>query len=493
MPHLVLPRPLPRLGPPEPERIVDRNGRPAAEGAYVLYLMERAQRAHGNAALEVAAERANRLGVPLLVVWPTNPGAAEWTPRRAAFAVAGVREARRALAARGVPLLALATTPDEALTELQPQAAAVVVDRGYLRQDRAWRDAAAHAARATVLEVEGEVVVPVAVASTKAEVGARTLRGKLERHVERFLNPVAEVPLTHRWDEAAARAVAVTNAAWADLGDARLAGAMAPDGPPSVERWFQGGQTEARRRLRGFLDHDLARYADDRARPEMGRVSHLGPYLRFGQISPVEVALAVLDAVHAEPALEDAARAFLEELVVRRELAVNHVWYRPDYERFDSLPPWARATLLQHASDPRTPAVDEAVMEAGETHDPAWNAAMREMRETGSLHNHMRMYWGKQVLAWTPDPRRAFALAQRWNDRYFLDGYAPNGVAGVAWCFGLHDRPWPERAVFGTVRSMTAGGLARKGDPGAYVEAVARRVATSSADDRGAAGDILPG
>lgn len=493
MAHLALPRPLPRPGPPEPERIVDRNGRPAAEGAYVLYLMERAQRAHGNAALEVAVERANRLEVPLLAVWPTNPGAAEWTPRRAVFAIAGVREARRALAARGVPLLALATTPGEALRALQPHAATVVVDRGYLRQDRAWRDAAAHAVRATLVEVEGDVVVPVTAASMKAEVGARTLRGKLERLLERFLNPVAAVPLTHRWDEAAARAAAATNAAWADIDDARLPGEMAPEGPPSVERWIQGGQTEARRHLRRFLDHDLARYTDDRARPEMGRVSHLGPYLRFGQISPVEVALAVLDAVHAEPALEDAARAFLEELVVRRELSVNHVWYRPDYERFDVLPSWARATLMQHASDPRTPAVDEAAMEAGETHDPAWNAAMREMRLTGSLHNHMRMYWGKQVLAWTPDPRRAFALAQRWNDRYFLDGHAPNGFAGVAWCFGLHDRPWPERAVFGTVRSMTAGGLARKGDPRAYVETVARRIATPGAGGRGVPDDILPG
>lgn len=493
MAKLSLPRPLPRSGPPEPERVSKRNHRPArapatdvsgggptneGDGArYVLYLMERALRPHGNAALEEAAARANALALPLLVVWATEPGAAEWTPRRTAFAWDGVREARNALARRGVPLLASALSPEGAASLLGRRAAVTVVDRGYLREDRRWRAAAAAEASHTFVEVEGDTVVPVETASRKAEVGARTLRGKLERHVERFLNPVAEVALARKWDHRAARSAVPDGAAWLDPDDA---------GPARAATDLPGGQQEAVRRLTRFVERDLPGYAGVRARPAANRVSRMSAYLRFGQISPVEVTLAVLDAVRSEPRLEDDARAFLEESIVRRELALNHVWYREDYDRYETLPDWAKATLAEHAADPRTPAYDEATLEAGATHDPYWNAAMREMRLTGYLHNHMRMYWGKQILAWTPDPEAAFALAVRLNDRYFLDGHAPNGYAGVAWCFGLHDRPWPERPVFGKVRSMTIGGLERKSDPRAYLD----RVAALGGDEDGR--DILP-
>ncbi|MFO7544769.1 MAG: deoxyribodipyrimidine photo-lyase [Trueperaceae bacterium] len=534
MARLTLPRPLPRAGAPEPERVVDRNGRPARApdrgaggepdvdgsvradagaaadasadaqaGRYVLYLMERAQRAHGNAALEEAAARANALRLPLLVAWASNPGAAEWTPRRAEFALEGMRETRDDLARRGVPLLAIALAPEDAAFVLGRGAATIVVDRGYLREDRRWRGAAAAAASQAFIEVEGDTVVPVEVASPSAEAGARTLRGKLERQVERFLNPVAEVTLARRWDDRAMRSEVPAGIAWADLDDARSAERMVAHGtvahgtvahgtvaagmvargaseptetpflPGAVPTYFTGGQREARRRLQRFVEHELPGYGEVRGRPAADRVSRLSPYLRFGQISPVEVALAVLAAVQDAPRLEDDARTFLEELIVRRELALNHVWYREDYDRYETLPAWARATLAEHASDPRSPAYDEATLETGATHDPYWNAAMREMRVTGYLHNHMRMYWGKQILAWSPDPKQAFARARDLNDRYFLDGHAPNGYAGVAWSFGLHDRPWPERPVFGKVRSMTVGGLERKADPRAYVARVA--------------------
>lgn len=489
---------MPRAGAPEPERVHDRNGRPVRAperdaGRYVLYHMERAQRAHGNAALEVAAARANALGLPLLVRWAANPGAAEWTHRRARFALEGLRETRDELARRGVPMLALDLTPADAIAALGDAAATIVVDRGYLREDRRWRAEAAAAASQAFLEVEGDIVVPVEVASPRAEAGARTLRGKLERQVERFSNPVAEVPLARRWDVRAAHAGLPAGIPWADLEDPRLMermvafgaqtsgaaseGSGAADGTrdtgPEPTAFFSGGQGEARRRLQHFVEQELPGYDDVRGRPAADRVSRLSPYLRFGQISPVEVVLAVLGAVQDAPRLEDDARAFLEELIVRRELALNHVWYREDYDRYETLPAWARASLAEHAADAREPVYDEATLEAGATHDPYWNAAMREMRVTGYLHNHMRMYWGKRILAWSPDPKRAFSLARDLNDRYFLNGHAPNGYAGVAWCFGLHDRPWPERPVFGTVRSMTIGGLERKADPRAYLARVA--------------------
>jgi deoxyribodipyrimidine photo-lyase len=178
------------------------------------------------------------------------------------------------------------------------------------------------------------------------------------------------------------------------------------------------------------------------------------------------------------------AAAFVEELVVRRELAINHVERVADYGAYGSLPAWARATLAKHAVDPRPDAVvDDDALLAGGSRDPYWNAAMLEMRATGYLHNHMRMYWGKGVLVWSATPEIAHARLLRWNDRYLLDGRDPNSYAGVGWTFGLHDRPWPERPIFGTVRSMNAAGLRRKADPDAYVRKVEARVRSMRGDD----------
>ena len=161
--------------------------------------------------------------------------------------------------------------------------------------------------------------------------------------------------------------------------------------------------------------------------------------------------------------------AFLEELVVRRELAFNHVWHCRDYDRYACLPRWARDTLAAHGDDPRPARYTRAELEAAATGDRYWNAAMLEMTRTGYMHNYMRMYWGKKILEWSNTPEYAFATTLALNNRYLLDGRDPNSYAGVAWVYGLHDRPWQERAVFGKVRSMTAGGLERKFDIDAYV------------------------
>jgi len=200
----------------------------------------------------------------------------------------------------------------------------------------------------------------------------------------------------------------------------------------------------------------------------------MSPYLHFGQIGPLQIALAVRAARGLPKAAKD---AFLEELLVRRELAINFVRYTPGYDRFACLPRWARATLKAHKSDRRERVYSLADLDAGRTHDPYWNAAMAEMRATGKMHNYMRMYWGKKLLEWTRSPRTAFRWMLELNNRYFLDGRDPASYANVAWCLGLHDRPWPERPIFGTVRYMNAAGLERKFDMQRYLDKVARLVA----------------
>jgi deoxyribodipyrimidine photo-lyase len=199
----------------------------------------------------------------------------------------------------------------------------------------------------------------------------------------------------------------------------------------------------------------------------------LSPYLHFGQISPVEVATSVAWSERGSAADRE---AFLEELLVRRELAVNFVHHEPRYDRWAALPDWSRASLERHARDEREHVYGLARLERAATHDPYWNAAMREMVHTGFMHNSLRMYWGKKILEWTRTPRAALRTALRLNNRWFLDGRDASSYANVAWCFGLHDRPWGERRVFGTVRYMNDRGLDRKFDMARYVEQVDRLV-----------------
>jgi deoxyribodipyrimidine photo-lyase len=307
--------------------------------------------------------------------------------------------------------------------------------------------------------VATNVIVPVETPSPKEEYAAATLRPKIARLLDRFLTPLRETPLRARPVEPAVESV--------DLGDpaAVLAG-LAVDRSVGPSPVLRGGPSAAARRLGEFVARKQASYAVDRNDPALDGASGLSPYLHFGQISPLAVALAVMKG----PAYGRAP--FLEELVVRRELSFNFVRYNPAYDRFEGLPAWSRETLLERAKDPRPSLYTRAALEAAATHDPYWNAAQRELVVTGRMHNYMRMYWGKKILEWSASPRTAFRTALALNNTYAIDGRDPNSFAGVAWVFGKHDRPWARRPVFGTVRYMNAAGLRRKFDIDAYVRRV---------------------
>jgi deoxyribodipyrimidine photo-lyase len=239
-------------------------------------------------------------------------------------------------------------------------------------------------------------------------------------------------------------------------------------------RRFRAGTSEARRRLNRFLCDKLEGYADSRSEPA---ASMLSPHLHFGQISPVKIALK---ARESKSGTRDDRAAFLEELIVRRELSMNFVNFSPDYDDYSSLPDWARTTLSERADDQREHVYSREQLEAAETHDAYWNAAMREMVHTGYMHNYMRMYWAKKILEWSRTPMDAFETALHLNNKYFLDGRDPNSYANVAWVFGLHDRARTERPVFGKVRYMNAAGLKRKFDMKAYMRAVQELTAEES-------------
>jgi deoxyribodipyrimidine photo-lyase len=233
---------------------------------------------------------------------------------------------------------------------------------------------------------------------------------------------------------------------------------------------FHGGEAEAQRRLKAFIGRHLGNYADGRREPAARATSTLAPYLHFGQISPVDMAIQVRES--RAPSADVAA--FLEELIVRRELSMNFVFHHPHYDQYDGLPAWAKKTLESHRHDKRYHIYTRQELQQARTHDALWNAAQREMNATGFMQNSMRMYWGKKVLEWKATPQEAYEDLLYLNNRYFLCGRDPTSYANVGWIFGLHDRPWQNRPIFGNVRYMNEAGLRRKFDMPAYLAAVDR-------------------
>jgi deoxyribodipyrimidine photo-lyase len=233
---------------------------------------------------------------------------------------------------------------------------------------------------------------------------------------------------------------------------------------------FTGGTHAAVKRLHEFVDRDLATYDKTRNHPEVDATSRLSPYLHFGHIGPITIALAVEKAFKQGKVPQAARDSYISELIGWRELAVNFVKFTENYDSFECAEPWARKTLMEHARDRREHLYSIEQLERSETQDELWNAAQNQMVKFGWMHNYMRMYWGKKILEWAPNPATAFDWAVILNDKYELDGRDPNGYAGIAWAVvGKHDRPWFNRPVFGTIRSMTAASTAKKFDAQAYI------------------------
>lgn len=425
-----------------------RTGAPA-QGAFVLYWMQASQRAHFNHALEYAVEQANQRSLPACVLFCLTVAYPEANLRHYAFMLEGLRETFAALEARNIAALALMGSPIDVVPRIARRAAMVITDRGYLRHQRSWRDEVAARLSCPCVEVETDAIVPAESASPKAEYAAATLRPKLGRVLLRYLVPLRE--------REAARPRLELDEQGVDAGDPDgVLATLGVDATAGRVTTFHGGWSEAERLLNVFLNEKLDRYSELRSNPAVQYSSRLSPYLHFGHMSPLYVALAARDRGGA------GADAFLEELIIRRELSLNYVHYNPAYDSLAGLPQWARNTLEAHAGDRRPYLYDLATLERAATHDPYWNAAQTEMLRSGSMHNYMRMYWGKKILEWSPTPATAFAHALHLNNRWLLDGRDPNSYAGVAWCFGMHDRPWAERPVFGKVRYMNAAGLERK-------------------------------
>jgi deoxyribodipyrimidine photo-lyase len=448
-------------------RVRRLNARPeAARGEYVLYWMQAYRRGRDNAALAYAVEQANRLGVPCVVYEALRPDYPHASLRLHTFVVEGVRDTAADLEARGLAYaFFLPRTPAEArgvVARLAARARLVVSDDFPSFVLPGHHSAAAARAQCAYVVVDDCAVVPMALLA-KPEVAARTIRPKVLRALDAWLGPLHEPrprvdpPARVDWP------FDPVDPDRADVG--ALVAACAVDRSVPAVPDTRGGSREAEGRLRAFVRGPLATYDTDRNDPSREATSGLSPYLHFGMVSARRVALEARAWGHGE-----ALEAFLEQLLVRRGLAFNFARSRPDHAGWSALPEWARATLQAHARDRRYADVTLADLEAARSPDPLWNAAMRELRERGTIQPYARMLWGKLPIAWMGRPEDAHAAIVHLNDRWALDGRDPDGYANVSWCFGLHDRPWPERPVFGTVRMMTSASARRKLDFEGYIE-----------------------
>jgi deoxyribodipyrimidine photo-lyase len=433
------------------------------DGDHVLYWMQQSQRAEYNHALEYAVQQANGLGQGVLVIFGLMDDYPEANLRHYTFMLEGLQETMKTLAGRGIKMLVRKGHPVDVVSAASQKASLVVCDQGYLRHQKAWRNRFARQSKRRVVQVESDVIVPVEVVSDKAEYAARTIRPKIHRHLEKYLSKLTPTPVKHPTVDLNLKSLEIQNTS------AVLKTLQVDRSVAAASRFFKGGTSQAKKRFTDFMRCGLAKYDDHSNQPQTDDISHMSPYLHFGHISPLYLALEVKKAGSRRQAAKD---AYMEELVVRRELAMNFANYVNKYDAFDCIPQWAQKTLARHEKDKREHIYTRKQLEDAQTHDEYWNAAMREMRYTGFMHNYMRMYWGKKIIEWSKTPQQAFKTTLALNNKYFLDGRDPNSFTGVAWLFGVHDRAWTERPVFGKIRWMAASGLERKCDIQAYVRKV---------------------
>jgi deoxyribodipyrimidine photo-lyase len=448
----------------DPRVTVRREGIPDPDGRCVVYWMQRAQRGVDNHAVDLAVRIANLLGLPLIVYFAGISNFPHANLRHYVFLNQGLPDIEADLAARNISFV-MRRAPHESHEQLlaDVHAAFLIGDENPMRVPERWRKQLASRIRIPFWTVDTDVVVPSTLIE-KAQYGAYTIRPRLYRLLREYLHPYENLHADHAWKRprgfhADSVREDMTHG-WKDFDRS-----VAP-----VEAWM-GGTHAALKRLKLFTGRLLETYDAQRNHPEIDGTSCMSPYLHFGHIGPITIALAVDAAGKANSKLRAARDSYFNELIVWRELAVNFVRYTPEYDSPECAESWAKATIAEHARDEREHLYTLHQLENAETHDDLWNAGQIQMVRHGWMHNYLRMYWAKKILEWTPDVATAMKYAIYLNDKYFLDGRDPNGYAGIAWAIlGKFDRAWGERPIFGKIRYMSGASTGKKFDSKRYIQ-----------------------
>ena len=423
----------------------------------VVYWMDRDQRGADNWALLWAQQEALINEKRLEVIYCYDPSVK--TARQAIFELEGLRELQQMLLQYNIDFHLLTGVPVETIPLYLKSCGchALITDFSPLRPKRNLLEKLIKLLSVPIYEVDSHNIIPVWITSEKKEYGAYTIRPKVNRLLDEYLTDFPLLEVCQKKNLRGAEAIDVSSLV--SQAAVQHAGRLS---------WLVPGEQEAHKAMRRVLDR-LHTYADHRNDPTRNGQSNMSPYLHFGQLSPQRLALEV----RTSGVPVESRDSYLEELIVRRELADNYCFYEPYYDHFMGFPEWAQRTLEEHRHDQRDYLYSYDELEQARTHESLWNGCQRDLLCRGKLHGYLRMYWAKKILEWTSSPEEALAYTIKLNDTYSIDGFDPNGYTGIAWSIGgVHDRAWRERPVFGKIRYMNESGCRRKFDTACYLEQV---------------------
>ena len=424
----------------------------------IVYWMSRDQRVHDNWALLFAQKLALEKKRSLAVVFNLVPDFLEATIRQYGFMLKGLQEVETELSKYNIPFFLTSGKPEEEIPLLLKNLNASILTSDFdpLKIKRAWKCDVAKKISIPFYEVDAHNIVPCLYVSDKSEFAAYTIRPKIHKALIEFMD---EFPALKKMNK---NEIVSEKIDW-DKVDRSL----------KINRnvnevdWIKPGELAAAKSLKDFLKNKFDAYYDLRNDPTKEGQSNLSPYLHFGQISAQRVALEI-QRINGN---NESEKSFLEELIVRRELADNFCYFNNNYNSFNGFHDWAKTSLNEHRQDEREFVYSLDQFEKAKTHEDLWNAAQMEMIATGKMHGYMRMYWAKKILEWSKSPEEALKIAIYLNDKYELDGRDPNGYTGIAWAIGgIHDRPWFERHVYGKIRYMNRKGSEKKFDIKNYIQ-----------------------
>ena len=423
----------------------------------VIYWMSRDQRINDNWALLFAQQLALEKNRSLAVVFNLLPKFLDATMRQYDFMLNGLIEIQRVLKKFNIPFFLLTGNPADEISKFvkEVKGSILVSDFDPLKIKRKWKNEVSKKIDIPFYEVDAHNIVPCFYVSQKQEFGAYTIRPKIHKNLPGFLDDYPKLKKMKRSDNLSSDSID-----WESVYNS-----LKVDEKVKPVNWLKPGEAAAHKTLKKFIEKNLDNYDNLRNDPNANALSNLSPYLHFGQISAQRIAL-IVNGLDNHPNAE----SFLEELIVRRELSDNFCYYNSNYDSFKGFPDWAKKTLNDHRKDEREFVYSLKKFGGGETHEDLWNAAQKEMINTGKMHGYMRMYWAKKILEWSKSPEEALKIAIHLNDKYELDGRDPNGYTGCAWAIGgLHDRAWAERPVYGKIRYMNRNGAKRKFDIDEYI------------------------
>lgn len=466
------------MTPIEQKRVTQLNSKKEDPSkSYVLYWMHMTHRTKWNFALKLAIEKANEHGLPLIVYQGLNDDYPHASDRIHTFILEGVKELYKSFDKLGINygFYLVNGKKKPILRKLVADAALVVSDDFPAFLAPKFNKKVSSKNPVAYYVVDSHTTVP-ANCLEKEEWAAYTIRTKIHKKLDEVLTPFKMPKLRNK------KKIKLPSYFLKPGFDVKKEVSKLDIDHEIKPTRFKGGESEARKLLKKFISKKLTDYDKKRNDPAEDSLSCMSPYLHFGMISPVDIAMQVLQKTNKTPSVvkqKNSVASYLEELIVRRDLAFNFCKFNNNYDNFKGLSDWAKKTLNEHRKDKREHTYTKKQFEEAKTHDEAWNAAQKEMVCTGKMHGYMRMYWCKKILEWTKSPEDAFKIAIYLNDKYELDGRDPNGYAGIAWSIGgKHDRAWPERPIFGKVRYMAQSGLKKKFDVEDYAELVDKQCET---------------